>query len=468
MKSIQIALLAIILGGATGGIVGSALHNEMLFLFGVNTLFIGMILTLFVYANAGNKLLNIFLITSLLLGFIAALPSIHAAPNAPTNPIPADGATNVPCNTSLSVYINDISPPGVPFNVTFYWENGSYIGFDLVPGGQRAYVDVSNLNPNTTYGWYAIVTDWNNEHTSSSVWHFTTAVNESEENHPPSKPTSPNPPNAATGITSPVNLSWSSSDPDNDPIVYYVYFGTNNPPTDCIAAGISKNYTIKYNLEYGETYYWQVAAWDIHNAVNWSNVWRFTVQYAPVASFTYELDGKTVYVNASASYDPDGSIVLYEWDWESDGIYDENHTTPTASHTYEKNGNYTITLRVTDNLGAVNTTTSNENGGGWIIIKDNKNIWKIPFDWFAILAIIMVGVIGIATSAFFLKPESIKALGYAPAAGSLLTTIFIAIAIFIYYAGMAWYWIVAMGGLAVLTLYLTIKSVWSRKKHRRR
>ncbi|MCH7472358.1 PKD domain-containing protein [bacterium] len=67
------------------------------------------------------------------------------------------------------------------------------------------------------------------------------------------------------------------------------------------------------------------------------------------APFTVEFD-------ASDSADLDGSITLYEWDWESDGTYDEN-TGPTASHTYDEASFYTATVRVTDDDGADDTAS---------------------------------------------------------------------------------------------------------------
>ena len=50
----------------------------------------------------------------------------------------------------------------------------------------------------------------------------------------------------------------------------------------------------------------------------------------PVASFTVSVDGLTVSVDASSSYDPDGTIVAYDWDW-GDG---STGTGETATHTY--------------------------------------------------------------------------------------------------------------------------------------
>lgn len=54
------------------------------------------------------------------------------------------------------------------------------------------------------------------------------------------------------------------------------------------------------------------------------------VDYPPVALFTVHVDGSTVYVDASGSYDPDGTIVSYDWDW-GDGA---TGTGETALHTY--------------------------------------------------------------------------------------------------------------------------------------
>ena len=52
--------------------------------------------------------------------------------------------------------------------------------------------------------------------------------------------------------------------------------------------------------------------------------------------------------------DPDGSIVLYEWDFDGDGIYDWSSTTSgDVTHTYTAPGVYVATLRITDNDGLI-------------------------------------------------------------------------------------------------------------------
>jgi hypothetical protein len=66
---------------------------------------------------------------------------------------------------------------------------------------------------------------------------------------------------------------------------------------------------------------------------------------------------QTITFDASTSSHPNGSITLYEWDWNNDGIYEESHTTPTATHSWTQAANYSVMLRVTDNNGVTNTKT---------------------------------------------------------------------------------------------------------------
>ena len=81
----------------------------------------------------------------------------------------------------------------------------------------------------------------------------------------------------------------------------------------------------------------------------------------PFAEFNwtplYPEPGEMVLFNASESIDYDGNIIFYEWDWDNDGVYDENYTNPTANHTFEEEGNYPITLRVLDNNSQNGTVT---------------------------------------------------------------------------------------------------------------
>ena len=78
---------------------------------------------------------------------------------------------------------------------------------------------------------------------------------------------------------------------------------------------------------------------------------------APVASFTYSppspLVGSPVRFDGSASSDPDGTIVSYNWSF-GDGA---SGTGTIVQHPYASVGTYTARLSVTDNDGATNSTT---------------------------------------------------------------------------------------------------------------
>lgn len=62
--------------------------------------------------------------------------------------------------------------------------------------------------------------------------------------------------------------------------------------------------------------------------------------------------------DAGASYDTNGTIVLYEWDFENDGTYDIEVTDPTTTHTYSSEYTGFVSLRVTDNDGLTDTDTA--------------------------------------------------------------------------------------------------------------
>ena len=68
----------------------------------------------------------------------------------------------------------------------------------------------------------------------------------------------------------------------------------------------------------------------------------------PVPHFTSSCNKLSCSFDATASYDPDGSIVAYDWDF-GDGT---TGTGVTTSHDYGANGTYNVQLTVIDNLGA--------------------------------------------------------------------------------------------------------------------
>ncbi len=84
---------------------------------------------------------------------------------------------------------------------------------------------------------------------------------------------------------------------------------------------------------------------------------------SPIAHFGYSpktpVAEETVTFNASESYDPDGNITLYFWNF-GDGSFSSKPSQKqgyTVNHTYVSAGSYTVNLTVTDNDGLTDSFT---------------------------------------------------------------------------------------------------------------
>jgi PKD repeat protein len=94
------------------------------------------------------------------------------------------------------------------------------------------------------------------------------------------------------------------------------------------------------------------------------------------AQFDFEANGVEVPADvdfdASASTSSTSAITAYQWDWESDGIYDSTSGDPTVTHTFTQE-RQTVTLRVINNdLESDTRTRSVRIGQADILIIDNN------------------------------------------------------------------------------------------------
>ena len=99
---------------------------------------------------------------------------------------------------------------------------------------------------------------------------------------------------------------------------------------------------------------------DLENGTVWGHFTNFSVfavfgsNAAPVADAGPDLKitpGSQAMFFGTA-VDADGTIALYEWDFDGDGVFDYSASDGVASHVYDDEGSYLAILRVTDNNGA--------------------------------------------------------------------------------------------------------------------
>ncbi len=140
----------------------------------------------------------------------------------------------------------------------------------------------------------------------------------------------------------------NSYDPDGTIVNYFWDFGDGNTGTGEL---VSHAYTDN------RSYFVTLTVTDNDGATDTDNTRITVINSLPVASFTSSPG--TVNTNeffsfdASGSYDPDGTIVNYLWDF-GDGT---TGTGISTQHSYSQDGTFVVTLTVTDNFGATDTTS---------------------------------------------------------------------------------------------------------------
>ncbi len=134
------------------------------------------------------------------------------------------------------------------------------------------------------------------------------------------------------------------------------------------------------------------------NKMIWIEVTHFSiyrlgfsaVKANPVADAGRPYQGWTgipITFDASGSYDPDGTIVLYEWDWDNDGVFDEGSTSPLTTHTWNSAYKGNVVLRVTDNDGLTGLDSAwvevqvalRRISGGAYFFPENNIIYRASF-----------------------------------------------------------------------------------------
>ena len=129
-----------------------------------------------------------------------------------------------------------------------------------------------------------------------------------------------------------------SSDPDGTIVAYNWDFGDGTTGT-----GAAPTRTYDEAGDYTVT----LTVTDNHGGTGDTTGTASPGTVPPVASFTRSCTYRTCSFDGTGSFDPDGTIVAYNWNF-GDGT---TGTGPNPTHTYTNPGTYTVTLTVTDNHG---------------------------------------------------------------------------------------------------------------------
>lgn len=98
------------------------------------------------------------------------------------------------------------------------------------------------------------------------------------DNNPPEAPSVIYPPDGDSTIYIDISLYWTSSDVDNNPLIYDVYFGTTNPPPR-IQSGIQVAEFDPGVLQYDTEYFWKIDVMDKSEKTEGA-IWHFETMSA--------------------------------------------------------------------------------------------------------------------------------------------------------------------------------------------
>jgi len=175
---------------------------------------------------------------------------------------------------------------------------------------------------------------------------------------PPKKPSSPSPGDGEDDIGLKITLSVKVVDPENEIMDVYFY------NTSDVLLGIDYNVfsndraTCSFNLPFDTfNYGWYVIVKD-PKLQNRSDTWFFSTKGRPASNIPPVADaggpyyaniGELITFDASNSYDPDGNIEFYRWNFDD---YTSEILSVMPTHRYESSGTYNVTLTVFDNNGS--------------------------------------------------------------------------------------------------------------------
>ena len=133
-----------------------------------------------------------------------------------------------------------------------------------------------------------------------------------DDNSAPLTPSNPSPQDQSTDQPIDLTLSWNAADPDKDDnLIFDVYLYKSNSSEKVVAAADYSDTTLTVgDLDYSETYFWQVIAKDSSDNITNGEVWTFTTRPLPNHPIVFAADWDGDYNIYSAGEDGMDSIRL--------------------------------------------------------------------------------------------------------------------------------------------------------------
>ncbi|MDH3381471.1 MAG: hypothetical protein OEL54_02120 [Flavobacteriaceae bacterium] len=203
------------------------------------------------------------------------------------NPQPTNKAPNKTTNIAPTNNLLCISN-----NVIFEWstaidDDGDAVNYQLLIAKDNQFTQgvqtISNLITTSTqvtlekgvaYYWKVKAIDVKNASSEFSTTFQFYTESAGTINYAPFVPQLVTPVLHSTVQGTSVSLEWNATDVDNDPLIYDVLFGTENPPINKVSENQSGNKKT-VNLSANKEYYWKIVAKDGKGGETFGQIWRF-------------------------------------------------------------------------------------------------------------------------------------------------------------------------------------------------
>ena len=264
---------------------------------------------------------------------------------------------------SLTFHTVNVATKGLLCQINFTAIKTGVSALEIIPTGSTEY-------PDDTFLWEK--TDEEPQYVEFDSSSFSFSVTATSSPPVASFIFNPSNPRANQNVTFDASESY---DPDGEIVSYFWDFGDGNNAT-------STNATVTHAFALTGAYLVNLTVFD-NDGLNNSIVHEILLGRPPYVNFTYDWERKDEYplnpygfnrtattFNATASFDPDGYITLYAWNFsllkphyeETTVSYvtveslNETTTNATLNHNFTQNGVYHVKLTVFDNDGLHNST----------------------------------------------------------------------------------------------------------------